>query len=1036
MPRFTAYTDQKLNDVCKALFDRIYTEVSGLDITAYWSKEPLPYAKRRSGKKLDLKVGVAWGGLWDCAWFNFRGRVPKLAAGKKVVLLLDVSGEMCVFDKAGVPVRGLTTKDSGFGISPPGKQVVQVARKARGGESVNIWADAGCNDLFGNMRNGGQVKTACVAVCDDEMRALAFDFVVLHDFWVSAPKESPRSKQIRHALQLVTATMIDFTSDEVRQARKILAPVLAKKNGDASLTINAVGHAHLDLAWLWPERETKRKGARTFATALELLDRYPEYIFGMPQPQMYQWMKEEQPALYRKIRQKVKQGRIEPQGAMWVESDTNTPCGESLVRQLLYGKRFFKEEFGTEMDFLWLPDVFGYTASLPQVLKLAGVNYFMTMKLSWSLINKFPHHSFRWQGIDGSSVLAHMLPEDNYNSPAAPRSILKIERDYLDADVSDQALMLYGIGDGGGGPGAEHLESLRRVENLAGLAPIRREPAAEFFPRWAKDAESFTTWVGELYLERHQGTFTTQARTKWYNRRMEQALRELEWTAACASIVAGKAYPRKELLKIWQRVLFFQFHDILPGSSIKRVYDECKADYARMLADVGKRLEQARATIARKLNTNGCSKPYMVGNSLSWARTEWLKLGRRWRQVTVPPMSFAVVDAAGERSELPELKATPQVLENDCLRVRFHKSGAISSIYDKAARREVLAEGALANRLTVYQDKGDAWDIPMDYANKKVRFMKLESSEARADGPRAVLVQRYTLNHSVLEQEIVLKAGSALVEFATRTTWRECATMLRTSFPVDILAKHATCEIQFGSIERPTHRNTTWDLAQDEVPAQRWVDLSQGTCGVALVNDSKYGHKIKDNVLDLNLLRSVPHTGAVVFDDSNLKPGEPNYRYTDQEDHEFRYGLLPHAGDHVDGDVVREAWEFNLPLQATPVAVHRGTTNSEAGRASLPDPDRRDTCSAVASLSLVSVDSDSVVVEAVKLAEDRDSMIVRLYESSGAPVNAKLAFGRPVSRVREVTLMEEPGKPLRVGKKGCSIKLGAFQIRTLEVEFE
>lgn len=1015
MPRFTAYTDNQLSQLAASLFDRVYTEVGGLDITAYWSKEPFPYAKRRSGKKLELKVGDAWGGLWDCAWFNFRGRVPKSAAGKKVVLQLDVSGEMCVFDKAGVPVRGLTMKDSGFGISPPGKRVVQVARRARGGENINIWADAGCNDLFGNLRNGGRVETAAIAVCDDEMRALAFDFIVLHDFWQAAPKATPRNKQICHALQLVAATLVDFSPEEVKQARKILAPVLAKKNGDASLYINAIGHAHLDLAWLWPERETKRKGARTFATAIELIDRYPEYLFGASQPQLFQWMKEEHPALYRKIKQKVKQGRIEPQGAMWVESDTNTPCGESLVRQLLYGKRFFKQEFGVEMDYLWLPDVFGYTASLPQILRLAGVNYFMTMKLSWSLINKFPHHSFKWQGIDGSEILAHMLPEDNYNGPAAPRAIAKIERDYLDADVSDQALMCFGIGDGGGGPGAEHLESLRRVENLAGLPPVRQGRAADFFPRWAKDADSFTTWVGELYLERHQGTFTTHARTKWYNRRMEQALRELEWTAACAHIVAGKTYPRKALLKIWQRVLFFQFHDILPGSSIKRVYDECKADYAQMLADVTSRIEQARTAIARKLDTQGCTKPYLVSNSSSWARTEWLKLGRRWRQVTVPPMSFSVVDAQAERPELPELKATSQLLENDRLRIRFHKSGAINSIYDKTARREVLAEGALANRLTVYQDKGDAWDIPMDYADRKVRYMKLDSCEAKVDGPRAVLRQRYTLNHSVLAQEVILTAGSALIEFATRTTWRECATMLRTSFPVDILSKHATYDVQFGSIERPTHRNTTWDLAQDEVPAQRWVDLSQGTYGVALVNDSKYGHKVKDNVLDLNLLRSVPHTGAIVFDDSELKPGEPNYRYTDQEDHEFRYGLLPHAGDHVDGDVVREAWAFNLPLQAMPVAAHRGENES---------------------LSLVQVDAGSVVVAAVKLAEDRDSMIVRMYESSGAPTNAQIAFGRPVSRIREVDLMEEPGKPLRVGKKGPSIKCGAFQIRTLEVEFE
>ena len=357
MPRFTDFDDGRMSIPKEELFKRIYTPIADLKVTAYWSAEPLPFDQRQNGKKLNLNVGDSWGGLFDCAWFHFEGKVPKSAVGKKVVALLDNNGEMCVVDKAGTPVQGLTAKSSQFGISPPGKWVVPISDNARGGEVFDVWADAGCNDLFGRFKNGGRLECASIGICDDDMKALAYDFFVLHDFWEAAPKGSPRSRQIRHALQKATTVLLEYTPEEVKEARRILAPMLAKRNGDASLHVHAIGHGHLDLAWMWPERETKRKGARTFATALHLLKRYPEY----------RWIKEDHPALYKEIKKAVKAGRIECQGAMWVESDTNIPCGESLVRQLLYGKRFFEQEFGVSSNYLWLPDVFGYTAALPQL---------------------------------------------------------------------------------------------------------------------------------------------------------------------------------------------------------------------------------------------------------------------------------------------------------------------------------------------------------------------------------------------------------------------------------------------------------------------------------------------------------------------------------------------------------------------------------------------------------------------------------------------------------------------------------------------
>ncbi len=779
----------------------------------------------------------------------------------------------------------------------------------------------------------------------------------------------------------------------------------------------------MDLGWLWPVRETIRKSARTFATAIANLELYPDYVFGASQPQQYQWMKERYPTLYAKIKQKVAEGRIEPQGAMWVEADTNVSGGEALVRQILQGERFWREEFDKTIDYLWLPDVFGYSAALPQILRRSGVPYFSTQKLSWSLINVFPHHSFHWQGIDGSRVLAHMLPEETYNSPALPRSVRKIERNYKEKGVSGHSLLVFGIGDGGGGPGEEHLERLDRLRNLEGLSPVRQEPVEAFIAKWREDAERFPTWSGELYLERHQGTLTTEARNKWYNRKLELALRELEWTSVVAGFVGQKAYPAARLQAIWREVLLYQFHDILPGSSIKRVYDESLARYALLLDEVEKQIADNDACLAGRIDTLGTVAPLLVQNSLSWARREWLPVGERWLQVTVPPMGYVVVDAAGEavpdstgdpRPGTPGVAATERSLENDLLRVQFGTDGDISSLYDKRLQRELIPAGLTANRLAVYRDLGDAWDFPMDYAEQTPRRMKLVGSSARIEGPRAVLQQTYRLGHSELQQTTILTHGSARLDFVSRLHWRETEAMLRTSFPVAVHAEDATFEIQFGHVRRPTHRNTTWDLARDEVAGHKWVDLSQRDYGVALLNDSKYGHKVKGQVIDLNLLRSVPYPGPRLVNDANLAPGEPNHDYTDQCDHRFIYSLFPHPGDHVAGRVAQAAYELNVPVRTLPLPVQSGPLT--------------------ALTSFLEIDAPNVIVEAVKRAEDGAGVIVRLYEAEGQAARADLHFGFPVARARETDLLEAPLAVLAPQRDRLKLEFAPFEIKTLRLE--
>lgn len=1017
MPNFIAYTRHMLGSVINELYYACYTPVAGLEITAWRTPEPAPFAERCSGDEIHPQVGESWGGLFDCAWFRFRGQVPPAASGKPLVALLDVNGEMCVFDPGGEPVRGLTAVASDFdsSLGTPGKRVLPLSPVAQAGAPVEIWADAGCNDLFGRLVNNGVVREACLAVAHPETIGLFYDFEVLTDSLKVMPEQSPRHQQILRALaDAVHLLNGDYTDDKVIQARQILAGELSKKGGQPSLQISAIGHAHIDLGWLWPIRETKRKGARTFSTALANMALYPDYRFAASQAQLFQWMKEGYPGLYRRIQQAVKDGRLEPQGALWVECDTNVTGGEALVRQILYGRRYFRQEMGVDVQYVWLPDTFGYTAALPQIIKKAGLKYFSTQKLSWSLVNQFPHQSFHWQGIDGSQVLVHMLPEDTYNGPALPRSIGKIESNYRDSGVSGHALMIYGIGDGGGGPGEEHIERMLRLKNLAGLSPVKQEWTSDFFEKWAQQAERFETWIGEMYLERHEGTLTTHARNKWYNRRMEQALRELEWSACLAGQLTGATYPTERLNEIWREVLLYQFHDILPGSSIKRVYDETTPRYQALLAETHELIQQAHVTLAQKINTGAAKLPVLVTNSLNWARRAWVKLGTGWRMVQAPALGYAVVETASTVENIPTVQASTSNLENDGLRAEFGEDGALLSLFDKANQREIIATGARGNRLAVYRDTGDAWDFPMDYADSQPRHMQLVAARAWVDGPKAVLVQEYALGHSQLTQEISLLAGSRQLEFNTQATWRERQSMLRVSFPVTVQANEASYEIQFGHLRRPTHRNTTWDLARDEVCGQKWADLSQGDYGVALLNDSKYGHKIKGNVIDLNLIRSVPFPGPRLVADETVAPGEAHDGYTDQLEHTFRYALYPHAGGLAASRVVRAGYEFNIPLGLLETETHAG---------SLP-----------ATFSWINLDAESVVIEAVKRAEDAEAWIVRLYESSGSQVKCQVKFTLPVSQVEEADLMEESPKALALQNGALILTFQPFEIKTLKID--
>ena len=994
-----------------------YLRVAPLAITRWLTTEPVSFAEREAGARAEVGVGEPWAGrLFDCAWQRFRAELPADAPAGALFARVDVNGELCVVDSQGSHARCLTNIKSTFdtALGVPAKTIYRLHHEAIRGNLVEFWADAGLNDLFGFVKNEGRVEFAEIVLVREDVRQLYYDLETLRDWLLAAPAGQDEAlSRLREDLAGAAEELDETDPAEVALARARLAPWFSEAHTKPSLVVHAVGHAHLDLAWLWPVRETIRKGARTFASALYNIERHPEYVFGCSQPRLFAWMKEHYPDLYSRIKDAVKARRIEPQGTFWVEPDCSMPSGEAFVRQIVYGSKFFREEFGIVPNYCWQPDVFGYHGQLPQILRKSGHEYFMTQKLSWNAVNRFGHHSFHWEGIDGSRILAHMLPEETYNGPAAARSLVKIAADYREKDVSDHALMAFGIGDGGGGPDAEHLERLRRAPLLPGLPAVKIGPASAFFETWSRDAKKFPVWKGELYLERHQGTLTTQALVKRNNRRIEVALRELEWIAWLAATCAGLPYPAAALDLIWKEALLYQFHDILPGSSIKRVYDECNARYAEMLAELERLAEERRVAL---------SDGPVLFNSHSWDREEWVDHAGTWRRVRVPALGRASFPA--EESVFAPPHAEQDRLENENLRVRLADDGRIESIFDKRAGREVLAAGEAGNDFVVIADLGDAWDFENDlaakdvwgYLRRPVSRPMLRERSARVVGPCAELRQVWTHGASEIRQTIRLLAGSERVDFDTEVDWRETAAMLRVRFPVNVRADEARFEIPFGHIRRSTREDTPVQRAQIEVAALQWADLSEEDGpGVALYNDGKHGHRIKGRVIDLALIRSVPHPGAALIgradrDDAAVVDGKV---YTDLGRHVFRYALRPHGAETDAPRLTAEARAFNSPLRVT-----------EGGRATAASSSPADVAAGPR------VDSPAIELAAVKPAEDGRGWIWRLVNVAEHPVETRV--DRAAGAWSECDLLERDESSVPRDADGLlALRFRPFEIKTL-----
>ena len=954
-----------------------------------------------------FRAGDSWGGAADShAYFRFRANLPK--SWKKETTELYVATEL-----------------SGWDAANP-QFLVYVDGKIRQGMDTNhttlAWKTGVDKEVVLYAYTGYEISKklslrAEFRIIDEPTRALLFDLQVPYQTLEFSDPESRSYSQTITALN-ECINLLDLREPgsesynrSVAEARRYLKENYYDRYGKENRAeVTCVGHTHIDIAWLWTVRQTREKAQRSFATVLELMRRYPEYKFFSSQPILYQMVKEEAPELYAEIKQRVAEGRWEPEGAMWVEADCNLISGESMVRQILFGKQFFKEEFGVDSHILWLPDVFGYSAAMPQILRLSGVDTFVTSKISWNDTNRMPYDTFLWKGIDGTDVLTYFIttqdkkrePTERYTTyvgMATPRQVAGAYARYGHKDLSDDVMLLYGWGDGGGGPTYEFLENIRRMNAGVNDCPrAKTGTASEFLEGIAKKASSFRRlpmWSGELYLEYHRGTYTSIAKNKRNNRKAEFACRDAELISAIASNETGAEYPKQVLREVWRTMLTNQFHDIIPGSSVREVYEVTDREYAEVFERLSEIEDKRREELLRNISTRG---GYFIENTNGAREFDVVCEDGIYSTVRdIPAAGYCVREHYNSGRSL---KGDLNSLENDWFRLEFDEKYRISRLYDKRCGREVLQEGRVGNRLVAYEDLPflyDAWEVSDYYKEKSWEIDDVSSVSVREAGDRVEITVERTFLQSTIRQTIALYRDIARIDFDTKAEWANEHILVKTEFPVNINSSRATYEIQFGSVERPATMNNSWEQAKFEVCAHKYVDFSEYGYGVSLLNDCKYGHDVHNGVMTLTLWKCATY------------PNEA----ADKGTHVLTYSLMPHEGDYREAGVIGEAYALNDPIRVTRVGAKNGTLKDN--------------------FSFVECDEKSVVVETVKQAEDGDGWIVRCYEACNRRVKANFRLGISYTEVSVCDLMEKDLKKLQAGADGFTYEFKPFEIVTFKV---
>ncbi|NUW34990.1 alpha-mannosidase [Nonomuraea sp. SMC257] len=952
----------------------VHPESVPLDVAVWHAPgEPVPVAEGLSATPEPIAAGDRWGAPWGTSWFTVTGTVPPEWAGRTVEAILDLGfdrnmpGFQCeglVYRPDGTPVKGLH----------PLNDWVRIGAPVEGGEEVRLHIEAASNPVIldyhpflptplGDKETAGTqpqytLARMDLAVFDETVWQLVMDLEVLGELMAELPVEGARRWEIMRAIErALDAVDLQDVNGTAAAARECLAGVLATPAAPSAHRVSAVGHAHIDSAWLWPLRETVRKVARTTSNMTALLESEPSFVFAMSQAQQWAWVKEHRPEVWAKVVKAVASGRFVPAGGMWVESDTNMPGSEAMARQFVHGKRFFLDEFGIENDEVWLPDTFGFAAGLPQIIKAAGSRWLLTQKISWSQTNTFPHHTFLWEGIDGTRIFTHFPPVDTYNCSMKGSEIAHAARNFKDKDLARHSLAPTGWGDGGGGATREMVAKAARMRDLEGSAVVTWETPAEFFTKAEAEHPRPAVWVGELYLELHRATLTSQARTKQGNRRSEHLLREAELWSATAAVRAGHPYPYERLDRLWKTVLLHQFHDILPGSSIAWVHREAEKTYAAVAEELNAIIDAAQRALAGDAGAGT-----LLFNSTPHTR-DGVPAGGAQAPVTAGGTTVGPREGGGH------------VLDNGLLRVEVDGRGLVVSVHDLAAGREAVAPGQTANLLQLHPDfpnMWDAWDVDAFYRNTGTDLVEAEEV-APGEEPGTVRVTR-SFGRSKVTQVLGLRPGAKRLDIDTEVDWHETEKFLKLAFPLDVRAERYASETQYGHAYRATHTNTSWEAAKFEACNHRFVHLEEPGWGIALVNDSTYGHDVTRTVRDLD-----GGTTTTVRASLLRAPRFPDPE-TDQGVHRFRHALVPGA---TVGDAVREGYVVNLPARHLP------------GDAEVAP--------------LVTLDNDAVVVTAVKLADDESGdVVVRFHEAHGGRAVATLTAGFPVGGVTVTDLLERP----------------------------
>lgn len=992
----------------------------------------------------EFKTGDLWGGK-DChGWFKCSVEVPENFAGQTIALNFhtfeegwDATNPQFILYVNGEQIQGVDINH---------REIILTHEAVPGTKyEIDLHAYAGM------LADKKATLHGKLVVIDMDARELYWNLKVPVDVCKELDKED------KNRIDMITVlndaiNLIDLRrpkskeyDESVRKANEFLNDKFyGELCGHEDVTATCVGHTHIDVAWLWTVAQTREKVARSFSTVLKLMEEYPEYIFMSSQPQLYKFLKEDHPDIYKRVKEKIEEGVWEPEGAMWLEADCNVTSGESLVRQILHGKRFFKEEFNVDNEILWLPDVFGYSAAIPQILKKSDINYFMTTKIAWNQFNKIPNDTFMWRGIDGTEVLTHFITTTcpgqereshftTYNGHIQPDAIMGAWRRYQNKNINDDVLVSFGWGDGGGGATLEMLENARRLsKGIPGAPRVKMGTSLDYFKRLeekVKDNEKLPKWVGELYLEYHRGTYTSMARNKRDNRACENKYTSAEKLNSL-SMLLGNNYPYKSITDSWETVLLNQFHDIIPGSSIKEVYDVTEVEYKELLENADNLLDEGLNNIAANINLK--DRSVIVSNTLGFERNDIATF-----EVPEDIKNPAVIDEDGEElvcQRIEDNKAiffakgvpanghksfkiveatkvsdevvnvTENGAENKFFKIKLDEKGQIVSFINKKANREILKEGAIGNELQAFEDKPmcfDNWDIDIYYKEKMWKVDDVQSIEVIERGPvRSTLKIERKFLESIIVQKIYVYNDLERVDFDTYTDWKECDVLLKTAFPLDINTKEATFEIQYGNVTRPTHNNTSWEVASFEVCGHKWADLSEGDFGVSLLNNCKYGHDIKDGNMRLTLLKST---------------SDPNPD-ADKEEHFFTYSIYSHEGTWKDAHTANKAYELNVPLYTKVEEAHDGVLEDK--------------------LSLVKVNKENIMIEVIKKAEDTDHLIVRMYEFHNKRTNATLEFFKDIEEIFECNLMERDLEKINPNGNSIDFTIKPFEIKTFKFKLK